>query len=127
MNPLERRDPMRRAAIVSVVLHGLLLVALIVSLPAKKPDDTQDLAAVSVDFVGPTAPVQQSDASGKTAAPTKTATPVNAPKATQAPTPQPLSDAPPPPPPPPPPPSVTPTTQPPVPTPPPPAPTPPAP
>ncbi|MCB8880298.1 cell envelope integrity protein TolA, partial [Acidisoma cellulosilytica] len=101
-------QPMRRAAIVSAVLHFLLLVALIVSLPAKKPDEQPDLAAVSVDFVGPTAPVQQSDASGKTAAPTKTPTPVTAPKATQAPIPQPLSDAPPPPPPPPPPPSVTP-------------------
>ncbi len=119
--------PMRRAAGASAALHVLLLVALIVSLPSRKPDEQPDLSAVSVDFVGPAAPVQQSDATGKTAAPTKTPTPVQAPKATQAPTPQPLSDAPPPPPPPPPPPSVTPTTQPPVPTPPPPAPTPPAP
>ncbi|WP_459673348.1 hypothetical protein [Acidisoma sp. 7E03] len=122
MNP-----PMRRAATVSAALHLLLLAALILSLPTQPPKEAPDLAAVSVDFVGPTDQVRQSDLTGKTAAPDKTATTVDAPKATQQPTPQPLSDAPPPPPPPPPPPSETPTTQPPVPTPPPPAPAPPAP
>ncbi|WP_158802641.1 hypothetical protein [Acidisoma sp. L85] len=118
---------MRRGAIASGVLHVVLLVALLISLPSKKPDDTQELAAVSVDFVGPVAPAQQADKTGKVAAPADTATTVQAPKATQAPTPQPLEDAPPPPPPPPPPPqSDTPPT-PPVPTPPPPAPSPPQP
>ncbi|WP_419757642.1 energy transducer TonB [Acidisoma sp.] len=120
MNP-----PMRRAATVSIALHVLLLVALIVSLPSKKPDDTQDLAAVSVDFVGPAAPAQQAQRQDTNAAPANTQTVVKAPMATQAPQPTPLVDAPPPPPPPPPPPSVTPTNQPPVPTPPPPAPAPP--
>ncbi|HTI01993.1 MAG TPA: energy transducer TonB [Acidisoma sp.] len=122
MNP-----PMRRAATASAVFHLLLLAALIISLPSRQPKELPDLAAVSVDFVGPTDQVRQSDQTGKTAAPAKTATTVEAPKATETPTPQPLSDAPPPPPPPPPPPSETPATQPPVPTPPPPAPAPPAP
>jgi hypothetical protein len=122
MNP-----PMRRAAAVSVALHVLLLAALIVSLPAKKPDDSQDLAAVSVDFVGPVAPAQQAQKADTQPAPDNTPTTVQAPKATEAPQPTPLVDAPPPPPPPPPPPSVTPQNQPPVPTPPPPAPTPPQP
>ena len=120
MNP-----PMRRAAAVSLALHVLLLAALIVSLPARKPDDTQDLTAVSVDFVGPVAPAQQAQQKNTTAAPADTQTVVKAPMATQAPQPTQLVDAPPPPPPPPPPPSVTPANQPPVPTPPPPAPSPP--
>jgi hypothetical protein len=122
MNP-----PMRRAATVSVVLHVLLLVALIVSLPSRKPDDAQDLTAVSVDFVGPAAPAQQAQQQNTAPAPANTPTVVKAPTATQAPQPTPLVDAPPPPPPPPPPPSETPANQPPVPTPPPPAPTPPQP
>jgi hypothetical protein len=118
---------MRRAATVSVVLHVLLLAALIVSLPSKKPDDNQDLAAVSVDFVGPAAPAQQAQDKDTNAAPANTQTVVKAPMATQAPQPTQLVDAPPPPPPPPPPPSETPANQPPVPTPPPPAPAPPQP
>lgn len=122
MNP-----PMRRAATVSAVFHFLLLAALILSLPTQPPKEAPDLAAVSVDFVGPTDQVRQSDQTGKTAAPAKTATTVDAPKATETPTPQPLSDAPPPPPPPPPPPSETPASKPPVATPPPPAPAPPVP
>jgi hypothetical protein len=122
MNP-----PMRRAAAASVVLHVLLLAALIVSLPSRKPDDTQDLAAVSVDFVGPPAPAQQAQEMNKNAAPANTPTVVHAPKATEAPKPTQLVDAPPPPPPPPPPPSQVPANQPPTPTPPPPAPAPPLP
>jgi neural Wiskott-Aldrich syndrome protein len=122
MNP-----PMRRAATASVFLHVLLLLALIVSLPSKKPDDTQDLAAVSVDFVGPPAPAQQAQQQNTAAAPANTQTVVKAPMATQAPQPTQLVDAPPPPPPPPPPPSETPANQPPMPTPPPPAPAPPQP
>ncbi|GAB0113827.1 hypothetical protein [Acidisoma sp. C75] len=118
---------MRRATLVSVVLHFLLLAALIISLPSSKPPEAPDLTAVSVDFVGPASQVRQSDVTGKTAAPQKTQATTNAPQASQAPTPQPLSDAPPPPPPPPPPPSETPANQPPVPTPPPPAPAPPQP
>src|ERR1700712_3991738 len=113
---------MRRGVIVSGVLHVLLLAALIISLPSKKPDDTQDMAAVSVDFVGPVAPAQQADKPDQVAAADNTPTTVQAPKATQQPTPQPLTDAPPPPPPPPPPPSVPPPNPPPPPAPPPPPP-----
>jgi hypothetical protein len=114
---------MRRGAIISGVLHLLIVLAAIIALPPAKLDNAAD-DAVSVDFVGPSAP-QHADAPGKTAAAADKPVVDKAPTAEKQPNPAKPIVAPPPPPPPPPPAPVAPPTlpQPPAPAPPPPPPT----
>jgi outer membrane biosynthesis protein TonB len=112
---------MRRSAIISFLIHALILAAFLISLPAPKLDEAQD-TDVSVDLVGPSAP-QEAHAPGKVAAPANTPTVNNANLAEKQPKPQPIEAPPPPPPPPPPAPVQKPLPQPPAPAPPPPPPT----
>jgi hypothetical protein len=91
---------MRRGAIISFLLHALILAAAIISLPPQKLDEAQD-TEVSVDMVGPSAP-QEANEANKVPAPANTATVNNANLAEHQPKPQPIQAPPPPPPPPPP-------------------------
>jgi outer membrane biosynthesis protein TonB len=91
---------MRRGAIVSFLIHALIIAAAIIALPVQKLDQAQD-DTVSLDLVGPSAP-QQANAPGKVAAPANTPTVNNANLAEKQPKPQPIVAPPPPPPPPPP-------------------------
>jgi outer membrane biosynthesis protein TonB len=91
---------MRRGAIVSFLIHALIIAAAIIALPVQKLDQAQD-DTVSLDLVGPSAP-QQANAPGKVAAPANTPTVNAANLAEKQPKPQPIVAPPPPPPPPPP-------------------------
>jgi outer membrane biosynthesis protein TonB len=91
---------MRRGAIISFLIHALIIAAAIIALPVAKLDQAQD-DEVSLDLVGPSAP-QQANAPGKVAAPADTPTVNAANLAEKQPKPQPIVAPPPPPPPPPP-------------------------
>jgi outer membrane biosynthesis protein TonB len=111
---------MRRGAIISGIIHVLILVALIVTLPPMHIDNDEG-DAVSVDMVGTGEP-QAGKAPGKVPAPTNAPTPNPAEMAENKPKPQPIEAPPPPPPPPPPAPDAKPIPTPPAPAPPPPPP-----
>jgi neural Wiskott-Aldrich syndrome protein len=91
---------MRRAALISFIIHLAFVLAAIIALPPLKLDSSAD-ESVSVDLVGPSAP-QEANAPGKVAAPANTPTVNKAPLAEKQPKPQPIQAPPPPPPPPPP-------------------------
>ncbi len=91
---------MRRGAIVSFLIHALIIAAAIIALPVPKLDQAQD-QGVSVDFEGPSAP-QEAHQAGKVPAPSNTPTVNKANLAEKQPKPQPVVAPPPPPPPPPP-------------------------
>jgi hypothetical protein len=89
---------LRRGAIISGLIHLAILVALIVSLPPLKEDQSDSEGDVGVVFQE----TQQSIEKGKTPAPMKTATPNPAALTQQTPQAKPFEAPPPPPPPPPP-------------------------
>ena len=113
-------DPgLARPAMVSAVLHALIIVALLVTLPSK-PDEAPEETGFAVEF-GPSQPTQRADKPAPVPAVAPAPVPTDEPPAPEAPKNQPLSVAPPPPPPPLPPPptpsaSASPAVAPPVPT-----------
>jgi outer membrane biosynthesis protein TonB len=91
---------MRRGALISFLIHALIIAAAIIALPVPKLQNAPD-TDVSVDFIGPSAP-QEAHEKNKVPAPANTPTVNNANLAEKQPKPQPIEAPPPPPPPPPP-------------------------
>ncbi len=103
--PRRAASPMRRAAIISGVLHVAALLALIVVIPTPPPPAPPPDDAMEMEFDGTAAAAQKSQNQGHVAAPADSDTPATDNPALEAPTKQPIETAPPPPPPPPPPPT----------------------
>ena len=88
---------LRRSGLVSFILHGLALLALLITLPRPAPPPPPEVS-VALEFVGP--PAQRSPVRAPTPSPAPAPVPNPAPPTPETPRPQPVAPPPPPPPPP---------------------------
>ena len=93
--------PLRRALVVSALLHVVLLAGLIIELPAPDKQDQPEEMEVTMEMVGPPQQSAKAPKAAEVPAPADVQTPSSAPQpAPEPPKPQPEEPPPPPPPPP---------------------------